>query len=83
MVVEQHCSLAATRCYICVAAAELKNQYEKSARKREPPLMATRSTPPAATTPNYTGPFITVTILYFIFGFITKNYALHLSAIVL
>jgi FHS family L-fucose permease-like MFS transporter len=35
--------------------------------------MATRSTPPATTgTPNYTGPFITVTILYFIFGFITN-----------
>jgi MFS transporter, FHS family, L-fucose permease len=34
--------------------------------------MATRSTPPAATTPNYTGPFITVAILFFIFGFITN-----------
>ncbi|WP_109487440.1 sugar MFS transporter [Occallatibacter savannae] len=35
--------------------------------------MATRSTPAtAATTPNYTGPFITVTALYFIFGFITN-----------
>ena len=34
--------------------------------------MATRSIPPAATAPNYTGPFITVTILYFIFGFITN-----------
>jgi MFS transporter, FHS family, L-fucose permease len=35
--------------------------------------MATRSTPPpASTTPNYVGPFITVTILYFIFGFITN-----------
>jgi FHS family L-fucose permease-like MFS transporter len=35
--------------------------------------MTTRSTEPAAvSTPNYTGPFITVTILYFIFGFITN-----------
>ncbi len=35
--------------------------------------MATRSTPSAAqSTPNYTGPFITVTALYFIFGFITN-----------
>ncbi|HEY1985853.1 MAG TPA: sugar MFS transporter [Terracidiphilus sp.] len=35
--------------------------------------MATRSTPPpASTTPSYVGPFITVTILYFIFGFITN-----------
>jgi len=35
--------------------------------------MATRSTPAtAAGTPNYTGPFITVTALYFIFGFITN-----------
>ena len=35
--------------------------------------MATRSTPQAApTTPNYTGPFITVTALFFIFGFITN-----------
>src|SRR5664279_2015914 len=35
--------------------------------------MATRSTPPpASTTPNYVGPFVTVTILYFIFGFITN-----------
>jgi len=34
--------------------------------------MATRSTPPVAqSTPNYTGPFITVAILFFIFGFIT------------
>jgi FHS family L-fucose permease-like MFS transporter len=34
--------------------------------------MATRSTPTAAaSTPNYTGPFITVTALFFIFGFIT------------
>jgi len=47
--------------------------------------MATRSTPPAtASAPNYTGPFITVTILFFIFGFITNlNMALvpHLKAI--
>ncbi len=35
--------------------------------------MATRSTPPAGSgAPSYTGPFITVTILYFIFGFITN-----------
>jgi len=34
--------------------------------------MATRSTPPVAqSSPNYTGPFITVAILFFIFGFIT------------
>ena len=35
--------------------------------------MATRSTPAAAsTTPSYLGPFITVTALFFIFGFITN-----------
>jgi FHS family L-fucose permease-like MFS transporter len=35
--------------------------------------MATRSTPPAATNaPNYVGPFITVTILFGIFGFLTS-----------
>jgi len=36
--------------------------------------MATRSTTPSGTAskPNYTGPFITITILYFIFGFITN-----------
>ena len=36
--------------------------------------MATRSTIPGApaTTPSYIGPFITITILYFIFGFITN-----------
>lgn len=35
--------------------------------------MATRSTPPvAADTPNYVGPFITVAILFLIFGFITN-----------
>lgn len=35
--------------------------------------MATRSTPASAeTTPNYTGPFIAVAILYFIFGFVTN-----------
>jgi FHS family L-fucose permease-like MFS transporter len=34
--------------------------------------MATRSTPPATSgQPNYTGPFIAVTTLFFIFGFIT------------
>lgn len=47
--------------------------------------MATRSTPPPATgAPNYTGPFITVAILFFIFGFITNlNMALvpHLKSI--
>jgi len=47
--------------------------------------MATRSTPPAASSsPNYTGPFITVTALFFIFGFITNlNMALvpHLRSI--
>ncbi len=47
--------------------------------------MSTRSTPPAtASTPNYTGPFITVTVLFFIFGFITNlNMALvpHLRSI--
>ncbi len=36
--------------------------------------MATRSTPPTATsnTPSYVGPFITVAALFFIFGFITN-----------
>ncbi len=47
--------------------------------------MSTRSTPPAtATSPNYTGPFITVAVLFFIFGFITNlNMALvpHLRSI--
>jgi FHS family L-fucose permease-like MFS transporter len=47
--------------------------------------MATRSTPPAAATaPSYTGPFITVAVLFFIFGFITNlNMALvpHLRSI--
>ena len=47
--------------------------------------MSTRSTPPAVqTTPSYTGPFITVAILFFIFGFITNlNMALvpHLRSI--
>jgi len=47
--------------------------------------MATRSTPPAAqSSPNYTGPFITVTALFFIFGFITTlNMSLvpHLKSI--
>ena len=47
--------------------------------------MATRSTPPAAdATPSYIGPFITVAILFFIFGFITNlNMALvpHLRSI--
>jgi FHS family L-fucose permease-like MFS transporter len=46
--------------------------------------MATRSTPPAESTPNYTGPFITVAVLFFIFGFITNlNMALvpHLRSI--
>jgi FHS family L-fucose permease-like MFS transporter len=36
-------------------------------------MAATRSTPPAtATAPSYTGPFITVAVLFFIFGFITN-----------
>jgi FHS family L-fucose permease-like MFS transporter len=47
--------------------------------------MATRSTPPAAQgAPSYVGPFITVAILFFIFGFITNlNMALvpHLRSI--
>jgi len=47
--------------------------------------MATRSTPAATTTaPSYTGPFITVAVLFFIFGFITNlNMALvpHLRSI--
>lgn len=48
--------------------------------------MATRSTPPAASAnaPSYVGPFITVAILFFIFGFITNlNMALvpHLKSI--
>lgn len=47
--------------------------------------MATRSTPPATqAAPNYTGPFIIVTALFFIFGFITTlNMALvpHLKSI--
>lgn len=47
--------------------------------------MSTRSTPPAAqTAPSYTGPFITVAVLFFIFGFITNlNMALvpHLRSI--
>ncbi len=36
--------------------------------------MATKSTAPtgAPSRPSYTGPFITITILYFIFGFITN-----------
>ena len=34
--------------------------------------MATRSTQPAASTPNYTGPFITVTFLFGVFGFLTS-----------
>jgi MFS transporter, FHS family, L-fucose permease len=33
--------------------------------------MATRSTPPAATAPSYVGPFIIVSILFFVFGFLT------------
>ena len=48
--------------------------------------MATRSTAPinAPSMPNYTGPFLTVTVLFFIFGFITNlNMALvpHLRSI--
>src|SRR5260370_6650276 len=49
------------------------------------PQMATRSTPPATSNaPSYVGPFITVAILFFIFGFITNlNMALvpHLRSI--
>jgi FHS family L-fucose permease-like MFS transporter len=41
--------------------------------------MSTRSTPPATqTTPSYTGPFITVAVLFFIFGFITN---LHMALV--
>src|ERR1019366_5210328 len=47
--------------------------------------MATRSTPPTTSdTPSYLGPFITVAVLFFIFGFITNlNMALvpHLRSI--
>jgi len=48
--------------------------------------MATKSTAPtaASSSPSYTGPFITVTMLFFIFGFITNlNMALvpHLRSI--
>ncbi len=46
--------------------------------------MATRSTPATASAPSYVGPFITVAILFFIFGFITNlNMALvpHLRSI--
>ena len=48
--------------------------------------MVTKSTSPtgASTEPNYTGPFITVTMLFFIFGFITNlNMALvpHLRSV--
>ena len=46
--------------------------------------MVTRSTPPTSTAPSYVGPFITVAILFFIFGFITNlNMALvpHLRSI--
>jgi MFS transporter, FHS family, L-fucose permease len=54
-------------------------------RNGERPSMSTRSTPPAVqTAPSYTGPFITVAILFFIFGFITNlNMALvpHLRSI--
>jgi FHS family L-fucose permease-like MFS transporter len=42
-------------------------------RKRGATNMATQTTPKAAASaPNYTGPFITVTALFFIFGFITN-----------
>ncbi len=46
--------------------------------------MSTRSTPAVQTAPSYTGPFITVAVLFFIFGFITNlNMALvpHLRSI--
>jgi len=35
------------------------------------PTTQSQSTAPASSTPSYVGPFITVTVLYFIFGFIT------------
>jgi FHS family L-fucose permease-like MFS transporter len=41
--------------------------------------MATRSTPAAATAPNYLGPFIIVTVLFCIYGFLT-NMNSNLSA---
>src|SRR3984893_13020880 len=46
--------------------------------------MATRSTPASSAAPSYVGPFITVAILFFIFGFITNlNMALvpHLRSV--
>ena len=47
--------------------------------------MATRSTPPAAaSSPNYIVPFITVTILFGIFGFLTNlnsNLMPHLKSL--
>src|SRR5579863_10537441 len=61
------------------------NRAEFLSKQGSKPTMATRSTPAAAaTTPNYTGPFITVAVLFFIFGFITNlNMALvpHLRSI--
>src|ERR1700675_3656357 len=61
------------------------NQAKFFEESRELSLMATRSTPPpASTAPSYVGPFITVTALFFIFGFITNlNMALvpHLRSI--
>ena len=45
--------------------------------------MATSNKPSAArSTPNYTGPFITVTVLFGIFGFLTNlnsNHCTHLG----
>jgi len=65
--------------------AEAYYSADASYVKVEKETMATRSTPPvaAATTPSYMGPFIIVTALFFIFGFITNlNMALvpHLRA---
>src|SRR5580693_1130028 len=61
------------------------NQAKFFEESRELSLMATRSTPPpASTAPSYVGPFITVAVLFFIFGFITNlNMALvpHLRSI--
>jgi FHS family L-fucose permease-like MFS transporter len=59
---------------ILVLGRTLGAWIDFSLRSGEFRIMATRSTTPANTgnTPSYTGPFITITILYFIFGFITN-----------
>jgi MFS transporter, FHS family, L-fucose permease len=58
---------------------------EIQTRKAETAFMATRSTPPAAASaPSYIVPFITVTILFGIFGFLTNlnsNLMPHLRSI--